>query len=82
MRKEEATFALSLKPWTLTLATRFTACQSTTRPTATRSPPSCSATATDGVTTGRTWVDFLPMHPDARRKVARFLGEIDAADQR
>jgi hypothetical protein len=27
-------------------------------------------------------IDFLTMHPDAPQKVARFLGEIDPADQR
>jgi hypothetical protein len=34
---------------------------------------------------GQDWadiLDFLTMHPEARRKVARFLAEIDAADQR
>ncbi len=27
-------------------------------------------------------IDMLTMHPDARRKIVRLLGEIDAADQR
>jgi hypothetical protein len=32
--------------------------------------------------TGTDIIDMLTMHPGARRKVARLLGEIDAAGQR
>jgi hypothetical protein len=34
---------------------------------------------------GQDWadiIDFLTMHPEARRRVARLLGEIEAAEQR
>ncbi len=51
-------------------------CSSVLEPTATRSPHSYSATATDMEPTGADIIDMLTMHPKERRKVARLLGEI------
>jgi hypothetical protein len=49
-------------------------------PTGTRSPRSCSATATGR---GDDWadiIDMLTMHPEIRRRAARVLAEIDAGN--